>query len=57
LKLKQAITECKPKAEVSDLFDKYEACYKKLHNPSERHKQDYVALYFVYSEYMARREK
>jgi hypothetical protein len=56
LRLKNAIETKQPKKRVAQFFDEYEEAYLQLHHPSENHKKDYVSLYFVYSDYMKRRD-
>lgn len=55
--VKKAMEQKKPRSLVYELFQKYEDAYTNLKNPSAKHQNDYIHLYFEYLGYMERREK
>ncbi len=56
LRFKKSVEDKEPKKRVAQFFTEYEDAYHKLHKPSDGHQKEYTTLYFVYQDYMQRRE-
>lgn len=56
IRLKHALEKGDSRENVQRYFEAYEEAFRRLHNPSPKHKQAYQELSYQYSEYMNQRE-
>jgi hypothetical protein len=56
IRFEHAVQNNEPKYRVKQFYEEYTEAYKKIHVPKQRHMEKLKELFFIYNNYMNRKD-